>query len=62
MTDYEKQYWELRAALNLHDSHSHEHALKYVAVHNDRRAVTQQIINETRSFASKIEALEKRTW
>lgn len=62
MTDYEAMYWQLRSELNIHESHSHEQALKYIAIHNDRYVVSQKVIDEMRVFANKLAELEKRTW
>ena len=60
--DFEAKYWELRAKLQIHESHSHERALEYVNTHNERHAAAQKIIAKASKFSDEVIELSKVTW
>lgn len=60
--DYEQMYYELRAKLQIHESHTHEYVLNCIGIQNSRKRVSDSIISETRGFLSKLSELEKQTW
>ena len=60
--DYKAQYEELKAVLNIHQSHEHEDVLRYARIAVIRYGVAERVIAEARDHVNKLQELDKLTW
>lgn len=60
MNDYEQMYKELKAAIRIHDSYTHEETLKHASTHMGRLAAANEIVMEANSFIASMDELERR--